>query len=63
VPADGVVRLRVLVDSCSVEVFTEDGLSVMSVFTLADPAGDALRFVVERGTVTVSQCDVNELEL
>jgi sucrose-6-phosphate hydrolase SacC (GH32 family) len=36
--ADGLVRLRVLVDHCSVEVFCADGQAVLSAFALADSA-------------------------
>lgn len=38
-PRDGEVRLRVFVDSCSVEVFADDGLAVLT--ALSFPHGDA----------------------
>ncbi|MEU2503212.1 glycoside hydrolase family 32 protein [Streptomyces sp. NPDC007863] len=47
------VRLRILVDSSSVEVFGGDGEAVLTSLVLPDPDADGLSFIAEGGTVRI----------
>lgn len=60
-PEDGVVRLRVLVDRGSVEVFGNDGRVAISVAALAKPENRALSASAKGGMVKVSALKVFEV--
>jgi sucrose-6-phosphate hydrolase SacC (GH32 family) len=58
-PANGELRLRLLIDSCSVEVYAGEGLAVMSTLLLADPAADSLGFAVDCGSVDIAHMAIH----
>ncbi|MBT2443265.1 glycoside hydrolase family 32 protein [Streptomyces sp. ISL-36] len=55
------VRLRILVDSSSVEVFGGNGSAVISSVVLPDPDADGLSFTAEGGTVHLARLSVHRL--
>lgn len=60
-PVDGRIRLRILVDRTSVEVFANDGLVSMASCGLPNPEGKALAVYVVGGTAKVASLGVWEL--
>ncbi len=62
VPArDGVLALRVVVDTCSVEVFADDGRVVLSNQVFPAEGAGGVRVFTEGGTATVAALEVAEL--
>ncbi len=49
---DGQVRLRLILDTCSVEVFVNDGEHVLSATLYTDPSADGISFLAD-GSVTI----------
>ncbi|MFH1009137.1 MAG: glycoside hydrolase family 32 protein [Candidatus Latescibacterota bacterium] len=60
-PVDGRVKLRILVDRTSLEVFVHDGRLTMSFCFLPDAADHNLVFCAENGTVNIRSLSVHEL--
>jgi levanase/fructan beta-fructosidase len=61
--ASGVVRIRVLVDTCSVEVFGGDGEVVISDLIFPDEAADGLALQVIGGSAALRSVQVNGIAL
>ncbi len=59
--ADGVLRLRILVDHCSVEVFGADGVVVLSEQVFPAPGSDGLELFAEGAGVNVRALDLYPL--
>ncbi|KAL5000430.1 glycosyl hydrolase [Aspergillus recurvatus] len=59
----GVVRIRVLVDTCSVEVFGGQGEVVISDLIFPDETSDGLALQVTGGTVVLQTVEVSEISL
>ncbi|MFH8839171.1 glycoside hydrolase family 32 protein [Streptomyces sp. NPDC017868] len=55
------VRLRILVDSSSVEVFGGAGEAVVTSLVLPDPDADGIAFTAEGGTVRITELAVHRL--
>ena len=60
-PHDGVIRLQLLVDRTSLEVFAQDGLVTMSSCFLPEAADSNLEFYAKGGAVTLRSLEVYEL--
>src|SRR5205823_9099606 len=50
---DGAIRLRVLVDRGSIEVFANDGLAAMSIAAITDEKNRKLALITHGGEVTI----------
>ncbi|KAJ0413009.1 glycosyl hydrolase [Aspergillus carlsbadensis] len=61
--ASGVVRIRVLVDTCSVEVFGGQGEVVISNLIFPDEAADGLALQVSGGSAMLRSVQVKEIAL
>jgi sucrose-6-phosphate hydrolase SacC (GH32 family) len=61
--ANGEVHLRVLVDTCSIEVFGGEGEAVISNLIFPDVSADGVALTVAGGTVTLSQVVAREILL
>jgi sucrose-6-phosphate hydrolase SacC (GH32 family) len=61
--ANGVVRLRVLVDECSVEVYGGEGQAVISNLIFPDTASDGLALSTEGGNADLQSVEVREVLL
>lgn len=61
VPEDGVVRMRVLLDRCCVEVFGDRGQVVLTDLVFPDPRGNRVRPFAEGGEVNLNSWEVHEL--
>ncbi|KAK2767679.1 hypothetical protein FQN54_003837 [Arachnomyces sp. PD_36] len=60
---DGVTKLRVLVDECSVEVYGGEGQAVISNLIFPDTASDGLALTAEGGDVELDSVVVREVAL
>ncbi|MFI2564891.1 glycoside hydrolase family 32 protein [Paenarthrobacter sp. NPDC018779] len=58
-PVDGVLKLLVVVDHASVEVFAQDGTAVLTDLVFPHPGQTGNRLVVEGGTATVLKLTVS----
>lgn len=58
---DGRLTLHVFVDESSVEVFTADGIAVMTAQSFGDPAADGLAVFAEGGRATLEHLEVYPL--
>jgi sucrose-6-phosphate hydrolase SacC (GH32 family) len=59
---DGTVRLRFLIDRTSVEVFADDGLSVLSSCFVPIQGASSLRLQAKRGSAMIAQLDLHSLK-
>jgi len=55
------LRLRMLIDHCSLELFDASGLTPLSAFILPDPERDGLRLSVTGGTCRILACTVHTM--
>ena len=55
------VALRILIDNCSVELFTADGLHHMSAFIMPDPASEGVDLFCDGGQARVARLRVHAL--
>ncbi|HEX5858577.1 MAG TPA: glycoside hydrolase family 32 protein [Microbacterium sp.] len=62
-PRDGVVRLDIIVDVGSVEVFVNDGAASLSMITLGSPDARGLRAAASRGPVEIGSATVTPLRV
>lgn len=60
--SDGAVRLRLLIDRTSVEVFADSGLSVLSSCFVPIPGAPSLRLQADKGSTTIAQLDLHSLK-
>jgi sucrose-6-phosphate hydrolase SacC (GH32 family) len=60
--ADGVLRLRLLVDRTSIETFADDGRVALSGCFLPPANNKSLEVFSERGAVTIRSLRVTELK-
>ena len=60
-PVDGRIRLQLLIDRTSLEVFAQDGLLSMSSCFLPEAADWNLEFYATDGAVTLLSLEVHEL--
>ena len=58
----GKVKLRILVDRSSVEVFGGNGEAVITDQIFPDPAGDGVRVFAENGSVKPDEAEVRHLD-
>jgi sucrose-6-phosphate hydrolase SacC (GH32 family) len=58
----GAIRLRVLVDACSVEVFGNDGETVLTELVFPDAASDGVELFGAEGSCRVRSCRVHTLK-
>jgi fructan beta-fructosidase len=59
--ADGKIRLRILLDRCSIEVFANDGQTALSIGVIPADANRRLGLAAHGGTMSVESLDVTEL--
>jgi sucrose-6-phosphate hydrolase SacC (GH32 family) len=59
---DGAVRLRFLIDRTSVEVFADDGLSVLSSCFVPIQGASSLRLQAKRVSAMIAQLDLHSLK-
>ena len=62
VPVDGRIKLELLVDRASVEIFANDGLVYMPMYKLLADEPELLELFVEEGSVMVKDIEVFELD-
>lgn len=60
-PVNGQLHLRLLIDESSVEIFINDGSTVITSRTFGDPDADSLQLFAEGGDATFSYVEVNDL--
>jgi fructan beta-fructosidase len=61
-PTDSRVKLRILVDRTSLEIFGDDGLLSMSFCFIPKTAESSLMFYAEDGQIKIVTLSINELE-
>lgn len=61
-PVDGKIKLRILLDRGSIEIFGNDGALSSSNFVLPDPENKDLSITVEDGSVNIDSLIANELK-
>lgn len=61
VPNSGVVRIRILLDRCCVEVFGDRGQVVLTDLVFPDPKGNRVRPFAEGGQVHLNASEIYEL--
>lgn len=60
-PINNVIKLRILVDNSTIEVFGNDGQTVTTDLAFPDPAGDALTLYTQGENLTVNSLDVYQM--
>ncbi len=58
---NGKLTLRVFVDACSVEIFANDGSTVLSALVFPDATATGIEFFSEGGTAVLSEFNIWEL--
>jgi fructan beta-fructosidase len=61
-PVDGIIKLQLLVDRTSIEVFINDGMYYMPVGSLPDDDNKSIKLFAESGDAKIIWLDVNELK-
>jgi len=61
-PVNGIIKLRIFVDACSIEVFANDGRVAMSNLIFPDPTQDQVSLYALGGNVTVPSLDTYYLK-
>jgi sucrose-6-phosphate hydrolase SacC (GH32 family) len=61
-PVDGRISLRIFVDQSSVEVFINEGVSVLTAQTFGDPLADGVAVFAEGGEASIPRLEVFEMQ-
>ena len=62
-PEEDKIKLHVFIDSCSVEVFGNDGRAVISDLIFSNPQSSGLEFYAREGNARLNNLDIWTLDL